>query len=435
MLETDKSSIGVKSSNHPISELNRNCGNDTDTALVFSSIERAVEAVRAGKMVIVVDDDNRENEGDLVAAADSITPEQVNFMVKNARGLVCAPISHEIAERLGFSLMSKAGEDRQGTAFLVSVDVKEGTTTGISAAERALTIRHLTSSSAKYDDFFKPGHVFPLAAKPGGVLKRAGHTEAAVDLARLAGRTPAGVICEIMNDDGTMARLQSLRKFAEEHSIPLVSVADLIAWRSHREKLVEKIVSVKMPTSWGEFEAHSYKNLLNEGEDNVHIALTKGIVSGETPVLVRVHSECLTGDVFGSLRCDCGNQLHEALRMIENEGAGVLLYMRHEGRGIGLSEKLKAYKLQEEGLDTVEANIALGWEPDLRDYGIGAQILFDLGLRRLRLLTNNPKKLVGLQGYGLEITERIPLIIERNRHNCFYLDTKERKMGHLLKGS
>ena len=399
----------------------------------FSSIENAIEAIRAGKMIIVTDDDGRENEGDLVAAADSVTPEQINFMVKYARGLVCAPISHEIAARLDLPLMSKTGNDRQGTAFLVSVDVKEGTTTGISAAERALTIKHLASSDAKYDDFFKPGHVFPLAAKPGGVLKRAGHTEAAVDLARLAGRTPAGVICEIMNDDGTMARLPSLRKFAEEHSLELISVADLIAWRSRREKLVKKVVAVNMPTAWGEFMAHSYRSILENREDNVHIALTKGDISGETPVLVRVHSECLTGDVFGSMRCDCGNQLREAMNMISREGAGALLYMRQEGRGIGISEKLKAYKLQEEGMDTVDANIALGWEPDLRDYGIGAQILFDLGVRRLRLLTNNPKKLIGLQGYGLEIAERVPLITEPNCYNRFYLDTKEFKMGHLLK--
>jgi 3,4-dihydroxy 2-butanone 4-phosphate synthase/GTP cyclohydrolase II len=384
-------------------------------------------------MIIVVDDDNRENEGDLVAAADSITPEQINFMVKYARGLVCAPISHEIAERLGFSLMSKTGEDRQGTAFLVSVDVKEGTTTGISAAERALTIKHLASSDAKYDDFFKPGHVFPLAAKQGGVLKRAGHTEAAVDLARLAGRTPAGAICEIMNDDGTMARLPALREFAKKHSMELISVADLIAWRCRREKLVKKIVTVKMPTVWGEFEAHSYRSILENREDNVHIALTKGVISEDKPVLVRVHSECLTGDVFGSLRCDCGCQLHKAMGMINDEGAGVLLYMRQEGRGIGISEKLKAYKLQEEGLDTIEANIALGWDPDLRDYGIGAQILYDLGVRHLRLLTNNPKKLIGLQGYGLEIVERVPLIIEANLHNHFYLSTKEHKMGHMMR--
>jgi len=433
-MEKDKSNPGEKASSHPIANLCESNVIDTGSSESgFSTIESAIEAIRAGKMVIVVDDDNRENEGDIVAAADSITPEQINFMVKNARGLVCSPISHEIAERLGFSLMSKTGEDRQGTAFLVSVDVKEGTTTGISAAERALTVKHLASGNAKYDDFFKPGHVFPLSAKPGGVLKRAGHTEAAVDLAKLAGKTPAAAICEIMNDDGTMSRLPSLRKFAKEHSMEIISVADLIAWRSRREKMVEKVVTVKMPTVWGEFEAHSYRSLLDEMDGNVHIALTKGDISKDAAVLVRVHSECLTGDVFGSLRCDCGNQLHEALRLINDEGAGVLLYMRHEGRGIGLSEKLKAYKLQEEGMDTVEANIALGWEPDLRNYGIGAQILFDLGVRRLRLLTNNPKKLIGLQGYGLEITDRIPLVIEANRYNSFYLDTKERKMGHILK--
>ena len=430
-MKKENNGFNLIAGDHPITNICENYA--TDSKSQFSSIESAIEAIRAGRMIIVVDDDNRENEGDLVAAADSITPEQINFMAKYARGLVCAPISNEIVLRLGFPMMSKTGEDKQGTAFLISIDVKEGTTTGISAAERALTIKHLASSNAKYDDFFKPGHVFPLAAKPGGVLKRAGHTEAAVDLARLAGRTPAGVICEIMNDDGTMARLPDLRKFAEEHSLELISVADLIAWRSRSEKLVNRIITIKLPTMWGEFEAHSYRSILENREDYVHIALTKGTISGEKPVLVRVHSECLTGDVFGSLRCDCGNQLHEAMNMISAEGAGVLLYMRHEGRGIGISEKLKAYKLQEEGLDTVEANIALGWEPDLRDYGIGAQILFDLGVRRLRLLTNNPKKLVGLQGYGLEIAERIPLIIEPNCYNRFYLDTKEHKMGHILR--
>ena len=433
-MEKDTDNIDTRAREHLTVELNKNGATDLDKSESgFSAIENAIEAIRAGKMIIVVDDDNRENEGDLVAAADSITAQQINFMIKNARGLVCAPISHEITARLGFSPMSRTGEDRHGTAFLVSVDVKEGTTTGISAEERALTIRHLASNDAKYDDFYKPGHVFPLAARPGGVLKRAGHTEAAVDLARLAGRAEAGVLCEIMNDDGTMARLPSLIEFAALHSMELISVADLIAWRNRREKLVEKIVTTKLPTVWGEFEAHSYKSVIDDREDNVHIALTKGTVSGQIPVLVRVHSECLTGDVFGSLRCDCGNQLHEALNLISAEGAGVLLYMRHEGRGIGLAEKLKAYKLQDEGLDTVEANIALGWAPDLRDYGIGAQILFDLGVRRLRLLTNNPKKLVGLQGYGLEIVERIPLIIEPNSYNRFYLNTKENKMGHMLK--
>jgi 3,4-dihydroxy 2-butanone 4-phosphate synthase/GTP cyclohydrolase II len=405
----------------------------TESVSGLSTIEKAIEAISAGKMIIVVDDDNRENEGDLVAAADSVTAEQINFMVKNARGLVCAPISHEITSRLGFSPMSRTGEDRHGTAFLVSVDVKDGTTTGISAEERALTIRHLASGDAKYDDFYKPGHVFPLAARPGGVLKRAGHTEAAVDLARLAGRAEAGVLCEIMNDDGTMARLPYLIEFAALHSMELISVSDLIAWRSRREKLIERIVTTKLPTVWGEFDAHSYKSVIDDREDNVHIALTKGKISGQAPVLVRVHSECLTGDVFGSVRCDCGNQLHEALNLISASGVGVLLYMRHEGRGIGLAEKLKAYKLQDEGMDTVEANVALGWEPDLRDYGIGAQILFDLGVRSLRLLTNNPKKLVGLQGYGLEIVDRIPLIVEPNSYNRFYLYTKEHKMGHMLK--
>lgn len=400
---------------------------------VLGTIEGAIETIRGGGMVIVVDDDNRENEGDIVAAGDCITPEQVNFMASHARGLICAPISHEISERLSFRLMTDRGEDRHGTAFLVSVDVKEGTTTGISAHERADTIKRLASTEAKNDDFFKPGHVFPLAARQGGVLTRAGHTEAAVDLARLAGRAPVGAICEIMNEDGTMARLPDLVEFAEKHKLEIISVADLIAWRRHKEKLVDKIVEVKMPTVWGDFTAHSYKSILEDDTCHVHIALVKGAETfASAPPLVRVHSECMTGDVFGSLRCDCGAQLHEAMRMINDEGAGVLLYMRQEGRGIGIAEKLRAYKLQEDGLDTVEANAALGFAPDLREYGIGAQILLDLGVKKLRLMTNNPTKIIGLQGYGLEITERVPIVIDPNKYNKFYMDTKESKMGHIF---
>ena len=399
---------------------------------VFSSIEDAVEDIRRGKMIIVVDDDSRENEGDLVVAASLVTTEDVNFMVCSARGLVCVPLGHEIVCRLGLDPMTRESTDRHGTAFLVTVDVKEGTTTGISAEERALTARRLADPSSLGEDFYRPGHMFPLAAKQGGVLKRAGHTEAAVDLMNIAGLPPAGVICEIMNEDGSMARLPELIPFAEKHALRIVSIEDLIAYRSKREKLVEKIATVHLPTCHGNFMACAYRSLIDDNVDHIHMALVKGDVRGKKSVLVRVHSECLTGDVFGSLRCDCGSQLAQAMEMVEKEGEGVVLYMRQEGRGIGISEKLKAYRLQEEGLDTVEANEALGFAADLRDYGIGAQILLDLGVENIRLITNNPKKVVGLQGYGLEIVERVPLIIPPNRFNERYLDTKEKKMGHFL---
>ncbi len=401
-------------------------------ASVFSTIEEAAEDIRRGKMIIVVDDDSRENEGDLVAAASLVTTEDINFMVCSARGLVCVPLAHEIVCRLGLDPMTRESTDKHGTAFLVTVDVKEGTTTGISAEERALTARRLADPSSRGEDFYRPGHMFPLAARQGGVLKRAGHTEAAVDLMNIAGLPPAGVICEIMNDDGTMARLPELILFAEKHGLRIVSIEDLIAYRSKREKLVEKIASVNLPTAHGNFMAYAYRSLIDDNADHVHMALVKGDVRGKRSVLVRVHSECLTGDVFGSLRCDCGSQLVKAMEMVEREGEGVVLYMRQEGRGIGITEKLKAYPLQEEGLDTVEANEALGFAADLRDYGIGAQILLDLGVKNIRLITNNPKKVVGLQGYGLEIVERVPLIIPSNCFNERYLDTKERKMGHLL---
>jgi 3,4-dihydroxy 2-butanone 4-phosphate synthase/GTP cyclohydrolase II len=398
----------------------------------FDTIEAAIDAIRQGEMILVVDDDHRENEGDLVMAAKYATTESINFMARNARGLICAPIAAEIADRLGLEPMTRGGGDRHGTAFLVSVDAKEGTTTGISAEERAVTLRKLADPKSQGSDFLRPGHMFPLRSKVGGVLKRAGHTEAAVDLARLAGLDPAGVCCEIMNDQGKMSRLPELREFAREHGLKLISVEDLIAWRSCREKFIERLICVTLPTLWGEFTASAYKNVLEDDECHIHIALTKGDISNLDSVLVRVHSECLTGDVFGSMKCDCGAQLHYAMQMIEREGAGVVLYMRQEGRGIGIVEKLKAYRLQEQGLDTVEANLALGWASDLRDYGVGAQILVDLGLRKIRLITNNPQKIVGLQGHGIEVMERIPIEIEPNEYNRYYLNTKATKMGHLL---
>ncbi len=412
--------------------MNALSGSKCQKDVVFSSIEDAIEDIRDGKMVIVVDDDSRENEGDLVVAATKATTESINFMVRLARGLVCVPLAREIARRLRLDPMVREGTDKHGTAFLVSVDAKQGTTTGISAEERACTARLLADASSRAEDFYRPGHMFPLEAKQGGVLKRAGHTEAAVDMAALAGLPPAGVICEIMNEDGSMARLPQLLEFAAKHGLKIVSIEDLIAYRSKREKLIEKIATVALPTFHGEFVAHAYRNMLDDNSDRVHIALVKGEVSGRQGILVRVHSECLTGDVFGSLRCDCGPQLSVAMDMIEREGAGILLYMRQEGRGIGIAEKLKAYQLQEKGMDTVEANAALGFAPDLRDYGIGAQILLDLGVENIRLLTNNPRKLVGLQGYGLEIAERVPLVIPPNKFNERYLGTKEEKLGHML---
>ncbi|MDR1733113.1 MAG: bifunctional 3,4-dihydroxy-2-butanone-4-phosphate synthase/GTP cyclohydrolase II [Synergistaceae bacterium] len=398
----------------------------------FDLIEDAIEDIRQGRMVLVVDDENRENEGDVVIAAVHATKERINFMARYARGLICAPVSPEIAERLRLDPLTRTGNDRHGTAFLMTVDAREGTTTGISAEERALTARLLASDAARPDDFYRPGHLFPLAARRGGVLKRAGHTEAAVDLARLAGLPPAGVICEVMKDDGAMARLPDLASFAKQYGLRLISVQSLIAWRSARERLIEKVVEVSLPTEFGSFRAHAYRSTLENDDSHTHIALVKGSIAASDEVLVRVHSECLTGDVFGSLRCDCGPQLHAALSMIEREGAGVLLYMRQEGRGIGILNKLKAYKLQEEGLDTVDANLALGYAPDLRDYGIGAQILMDLGLRKIRLLTNNPQKIVGLEGYGLQIVDRVPLVIPPNEFNKGYMDAKESRMGHLL---
>lgn len=410
------------------------CGEDRVEGGILSSIDEALEDIRRGKMVIVVDDDCRENEGDLVAAASAVTADDVNFMVRYGRGLVCVPLDIEIVKRLRLEPMVRESTDKHGTAFLVTVDARDGCSTGISAEERAKTARALADPDSVAEDFYRPGHMFPLMARKGGVLKRAGHTEASVDLARLAGLPPAGVICEIMNDDGTMARLPDLTGFAARHGLKIISIEDLIAYRSKTEKLVEKIATVDLPTSRGFFTAHAYRDINDENLDHVHMALVKGEIRGKKNILVRVHSECLTGDVFGSLRCDCGAQLARAMEMIESEGEGVLLYMRQEGRGIGIAGKLKAYILQEKGMDTVEANEALGFPADLRDYGIGAQILKDLGAGSIRLITNNPRKVVGLQGYGLEITERVPLVIPPNPFNERYLDAKEEKLGHILNG-
>ena len=401
---------------------------------VFNTVEEAIEDIRRGRMVLVADDENRENEGDLIVAAAHATADNVNFMARYARGLICAPVSGEIARRLRLDPLTAHSTGRKSTAFLVTVDAREGTTTGISAEERALTARLLSDLEARPEDFLRPGHLFPIEAREGGVLVRAGHTEATVDLVRLAGLPAAGLCCGVMNDDGTMARLPDLIAFAKRHGLKFVAVKDLIAWRCAREKLVEKRVEVNLPTDFGLFCVHAYRSKLQDDDAHTHVALVKGDVLGVDPVLVRVHSECFTGDIFGSLRCDCGPQLHAALSMIEKEGAGVLLYMRQEGRGIGLLNKLRAYRLQDEGMDTVDANVALGFPPDLRDYGTGAQILMDLGLRRIRLLTNNPKKVIGLGGYGLEIVDRVPLVIEPNEYNERYMRTKELRMGHVLHG-
>jgi 3,4-dihydroxy 2-butanone 4-phosphate synthase/GTP cyclohydrolase II len=394
----------------------------------FDPIEDAIYDLMRGKVIIVVDDEDRENEGDLIALADKATPEVINFMIKEARGLLCVPITQERAEALDLPPMVSHNTDYHGTAFTVSVD-HISTTTGISAPERSLSVKALIDPAAKASDFRRPGHIFPLIAKKGGVLRRAGHTEAAVDLARMCGSVPAAVICEVIKEDGTMARLPDLEIFAKQHSLKLITIKDLIHYRNEKEKLVQREVDVRMPTDYGTFQAIAYTN---EVDNKEHVAFVKGKIDSSQPVLVRVHSECLTGDVFHSHRCDCGPQLEAALKQIDEAGSGVLLYMRQEGRGIGLINKLRAYQLQEQGLDTVDANIKLGFAPDLRDYGIGAQILKDVGVRDIRLLTNNPRKIKGLEGYGLNVVERVPLQIIENEDNTGYLHTKKTKMGHLL---
>src|SRR5688572_4716941 len=395
----------------------------------FATVEEAIEDIRAGRMVVVCDDEDRENEGDLTLAAQFATPEAINFMAIHGRGLICLAMSPDRCDELGLDLMAAKNESPFETAFTVSVEARDGITTGISAADRARTIQVAIDPGSAPRDVVQPGHVFPLKAKAGGVLERTGQTEAAVDLARLAGLNPAGVICEIMNDDGTMARVSDLERYTATHGLKMITVADLIAYRRRHDKLVERVVTTRLPTAFGEFDVVGYRSLVDEKH---HVALVKGEVDGEQDVLVRVHSECLTGDVFHSLRCDCGEQLESALAMIESEGQGVLLYLAQEGRGIGLLNKLKAYSLQDQGLDTVDANLGLGLPVDLRDYGIGAQILSDLGLSSIRILTNNPKKIRGLEGYGLSVTDQIPIQHAPNPHNEAYLRAKRDRLGHSL---
>ncbi len=396
----------------------------------FNTIDEAIEDMAKGKMVILVDDEDRENEGDLCMAAEKVTPEAINFMAKYGRGLVCLSLRPERIEELKLPMMTDENTSSFGTAFTVSIEAKKGVTTGISAADRATTILTAINPGTKPEDLAKPGHVFPLRAKRGGVLQRAGQTEGSVDLARLAGLYPAGVICEIMSDDGTMARVPELLEFSKKHNLKIITIKDLISYRIRAERFVHRVSTTKLPTEYGgEFTAIAYSN---DVDSNIHIALVRGEIRHEDNVLVRVHSECLTGDVFGSKRCDCGEQLHRAMKMITEKGQGVILYMRQEGRGIGLVNKLKAYELQDKGLDTVEANIKLGFKADLRDYGIGAQILVDLGVRKMRLMTNNPKKIVGLEGYGLKVVERVSIETSPHEKNLIYLKTKKKKLGHIL---
>jgi 3,4-dihydroxy 2-butanone 4-phosphate synthase/GTP cyclohydrolase II len=396
----------------------------------FNTIEEALEDIAKGKMVILVDDEDRENEGDLCMAAEKVTPEAINFMAKHGRGLVCLSLTPQRVEELSLPMMTDENTSAFGTAFTVSIEAKKGVTTGISAHDRAHTVLVAIHPQSKSEDLARPGHVFPLRARPGGVLQRAGQTEGSVDLARLAGLYPAGVICEIMNDDGSMARVPQLMEFSKRHAMSIVTIKDLIQYRMRIERFVRRLASVQMPTKYGgDFNAVAYAN---DVDKNIHVALVKGEIKPSDRVLVRVHSECLTGDVFGSKRCDCGDQLHKAMEMIRHEGKGVILYMRQEGRGIGLANKLKAYELQDKGLDTVEANIQLGFKPDLRDYGIGAQILVDVGVRNMRLITNNPKKIVGLEGYGLKVVERVSIETPPNERNIIYLKTKKKKLGHMI---
>ncbi|MBT9161702.1 MAG: bifunctional 3,4-dihydroxy-2-butanone-4-phosphate synthase/GTP cyclohydrolase II [Dehalococcoidia bacterium] len=397
--------------------------------MALATIREAIEDLKSGKFVIVVDDEGRENEGDLIIAAEKITPEAINFMAKHARGLICVPLSGNRLDELRIPLMVKENTSPFDSAFTVSVEARHKVTTGVSAHDRATTVKCLIDPAARPDDLVCPGHMFPLRSREGGVLVRAGHTEASVDLARLAGLYPAAVICEIMNDDGTMARLPDLERLAAEYGFKIVSVAQLIAYRRRHDRLVHRVAEAKLPTAYGEFTAIAYRSIIDPDE---HVALVKGEVDGDEPILVRVHSECLTGDVFGSLRCDCGEQISMAMEAIASEGRGVFLYMRQEGRGIGLHNKIKAYALQDQGMDTVEANEELGFPPDLRDYGIGAQILVDLGVRNMRLLTNNPKKVVGLDGYGLRVVETVPIMAPATPENVHYLETKREKLGHLI---
>ena len=402
----------------------------TKSRVMFNTIEEALDDIREGKMVILIDDEDRENEGDLTVAAEKVTPEVINFMAKYGRGLICLSMTPERVNYLKLPMMADMNTSRFGTAFTVSIEARKGVTTGISAADRAKTIQTAIHPKTKPEDIARPGHIFPLRAQPGGVLKRAGQTEGSVDLSRLAGLYPAGVICEIMNDDGTMARVPQLAKFAKKHGLKMITIKDLIQFRMRNQCLVTRKAVTKLPTAYGgEFQAIVFGNQVDDSEN---LALVKGEISPEDEVLVRVHSECLTGDVFASKRCDCGDQLHKAMAMIKKEGKGVLLYMRQEGRGIGLANKLKAYALQDEGLDTVEANVKLGFKPDLRDYGIGAQILVNLGVRKMRLVTNNPTKLIGLEGYGLSVVERVPIETKAHDKNIKYLKVKKKKLGHIL---
>jgi len=398
----------------------------------ISSIEEALKELKKGNMIIVVDDEDRENEGDLIVPAEKVTPDDINFMTKYGRGLICLSLEEKKVKDLGLKMMTNANESHHETAFTQSIEARHGVTTGISAHDRAHTIKTAIDEDATSQDIVVPGHIFPLKAKRGGVLERAGHTEAAVDLAKLAGLNPSGVLCEIMDDDGTMMRLPGLIKYAKKFDMKIITIADLIKYRLKRDKFMRRKAIAELPTDYGMFKITGYENMINGKE---HVALIKGEIKdlkGDEPVLIRVHSECLTGDAFGSKKCDCGNQLHTALELIEKEGRGVLVYLRQEGRGIGLLNKIKAYHLQDKGMDTVEANVALGFPPDLRDYGVGAQILNDLGVKRIRLLTNNPKKLIGLSGYGMEIIERVPLISEFSEHNINYIKTKKEKMGHII---
>ncbi len=397
----------------------------------FNTIEEAIEDIKAGKMVILIDDEDRENEGDLTIAAQKVTAQTINFMAKHGRGLICLSLTPEKVEQLKLPMMSELNTSSFGTAFTVSIEARKGVTTGISASDRARTIKTAINPKSRPEDIARPGHIFPLRAQPGGVLQRAGQTEGSVDLARLAGLNAAGVICEIMNDNGTMARVPQLAKFAKKHGLKMVTIKDLIQYRMRNECLVQRLATTKMPTAFGgEFKAMIFGNMV---DNTTHIALVKGEISPDEETIVRVHSECLTGDVFGSKRCDCGDQLHKAMNIIKKEGKGVILYMRQEGRGIGLVNKLKAYALQDEGLDTVEANEKLGFKADMRDYGIGAQILVNLGIRKMKIMTNNPKKLIGLEGYGLKVVGRVPIEVKPHDKNIKYLSIKKEKLGHMLK--